>query len=140
MPVGAEKAYSALQDPALLVQCMPGCEKLEEVGPGEYAMRMKMVLAAISGQFEGKVRIADPNPPVSFQLIVEGNGKIGFMKGTGAMQLQPVSESVTEVHYQGDVEVGGTLATVGARLIEPTSKMMIKKFFEKISTLAATAA
>jgi carbon monoxide dehydrogenase subunit G len=33
--------------------------------------------------------------------------------------------------YDGDVQVGGTLAGVGQRLIDATAKMMIKKFFKK---------
>lgn len=132
---GQERAYAALQDPAILAQCMPGCEKLELIGPDEYAMRMKMALAAVAGLFDGKIRIADSNPHTSFTLIVEGAGKIGFMKGSGAITLKPADESSTEIHYEGDVQVGGTIAAVGSRLIDSTSKMMIRKFFEKFSSL-----
>ena len=32
--------------PAVLARCMPGCESLDKTGEDEYAMRMKMVLAA----------------------------------------------------------------------------------------------
>ncbi len=54
-------------------------------------MRMKLVLAAMSGLFQGKVRIADRNPPASFRLVVEGTGKIGFMKGEGVLTLTSAS-------------------------------------------------
>src|SRR2546429_7371372 len=60
---------------------MPGCESLEKIGPDEYRMKMKVLLAALSGEFEGKMRIADQAPPTSFRLIVEGSGRIGFLKG-----------------------------------------------------------
>jgi carbon monoxide dehydrogenase subunit G len=95
-------------------------------------MKMKMALAAISGQFEGKVRMADQNPPTSFRLIVEGTGKIGFMKGQGLLTLTPAPDG-TSVHFDGDVQVGGTMAAVGQRLIDATSKMMIKRFFDKLN-------
>jgi carbon monoxide dehydrogenase subunit G len=135
LAAGLERSYAALQDPVILAQCMPGCEKLEQTGPDEYAMRMKMALAAVAGLFEGKIRIADPNPHTSFTLIVEGTGKIGFLKGSGALTLKPVSDTSTEVHYDGEVQVGGTIAAVGSRLIDSTSKMMIRKFFEKFASL-----
>ncbi len=136
LPVGAERAYAALQDPTLLVQCMPGAEKLELIGPDEYSMKMKMALAALSGLFDGKVKITNQNPYSSFTLMVEGQGKIGFMKGTGNVTLKPLTDASTEVAYEGDVNVGGTIAAVGSRLIDSTSKMMIKRFFEKLATLA----
>ncbi len=135
LPIAKARAYEALRDPALLAQCIPGCEKLDLLGPDEYAMKMKMVLAAVSGLFDGKVRISDANPTDSFRLIVEGQGKIGFMKGEGAISLRPAGETQTEVHYDGDVLVGGTIAAVGSRLVDTTSKMMIKRFFDKFASL-----
>ena len=62
---------------------MPGCESLEKIGEDEYRMKMKMALASLSGTFDGKVRITEQSPPNSFKLMVEGSGKIGFMKGEG---------------------------------------------------------
>jgi len=120
-----------MQDPEILARAIPGCESLEKIGEDEYKMKMKMALASISGSFEGKVRITDQTPPTSFRLIVEGAGKIGFVKGDGLLNLSP-ADGGTEVTYEGDAQVGGTMAAVGQRLIDGTSKMMIKKFFEKL--------
>jgi carbon monoxide dehydrogenase subunit G len=131
-----DRAYALLQDPAVLARCMPGCEGLERVGEGEYAMKMKMVLAAVSGKFDGKVRIAEPEPPNRFRLIVEGAGKIGFMKGDGLLLLTPI-DGGTNVAFDGDVHVGGTLAAVGQRLLDTTARMLIKKFFDRLAETAS---
>lgn len=139
LPIAPERAYQILQDPAILAQAMPGCESLEQIGPDEYRMKMKVLLAALSGQFEGKVRIAEQAPPTSFRLIVEGNGRIGFLKGDGLLKLSLANTNPsvsTVVSYEGDAHVGGTMAAVGQRLIDGTAKMMIKRFFEKLATLA----
>ena len=127
-----EQAYQRMQDPEVLARCMPGCESLEKLGEGEYRMKMKMVLASVSGAFDGKVRIAERTPPESFRLIVEGSGKLGFMKGDGLLKFSAVKGG-TEVAYEGDVQVGGTIAAVGQRMIDGTAKMLIKRFFEKLS-------
>lgn len=132
LPFPVEQAYAILQDPEKLAAAIPGCETLEKTGDNEYKMKMKMALAAISGAFDGKIRITDQNPPSSFKLTVEGTGKIGFVKGEGLLKLSPSGEA-TEVAYDGDVQVGGTIAAVGQRLIDATSKTMIKKFFEKLA-------
>lgn len=145
-----ERAYHILQDPATLGQAMPGCESLEKIGPDEYRMKMNVLLAALSGQFEGKVRIAEPAPPTSFRLIVEGSGRIGFLKGDGLLKLSPAAtvgvppaapsgHPSTVVSYEGEAQVGGTMAAVGQRLVDGTAKMMIKKFFDKLASLATDA-
>ena len=136
VPTGRERAYQLLQDPAVLAKCMPGTDHLEKVGDDEYTMKMKMAIASIGGLFSGKVRLADQHPPDSFKLIVEGNGKIGFVKGEGLLNLIPQGQS-TEVQYDGDVQVGGTIASVGQRLLDTPAKMVIKKFFEKLAETAA---
>lgn len=135
LPIPQESAYALLQDPAVLAKCMPGCEGLDRTGPDEYAMRMKMVLASISGQFQGQVKISESNPPQSFRLLVEGTGKIGFMKGDGLLTLGP-AEGGTNVQFDGDVQVGGTMAAVGQRLMQTTASMIIKRFFDKLSAEA----
>jgi len=135
LPVPKEKAYTLLQDPVILAKCMPGTDRLDKIGDDHYEMKMKMVIAAISGSFDGKVRIADQNPPDSFRLIVEGSGKIGFMKGEGVLKLSSQSDT-TDVAFEGDVHIGGSIAAVGQRLLDSTSKLIIKKFFEKLTVAA----
>ena len=136
LPAPPERAYALLQDQAILAKCIPGCEGLDRVGEDDYAMRMKVGIAAISGRFDGKVRIADQKPPTSFRLIVEGSGKIGFIKGDGTIALSPADDG-SNVQFEGEVQIGGTIANVGQRLIEATAKMIIKRFFDKLAEEAA---
>lgn len=132
LPFTPERTYALMQDPAVLARAIPGCESLERTGDNEYRMKMKMMLASFSGAFEGKVRLIDPTPPTSFRMIVEGSGKIGFMKGEGVLTLS-AKDGGTEVAYDGEAQIGGTMAAVGQRLIDTTARMMIKRFFEKVA-------
>ena len=141
LAVPQERAFRLLQDPQVLARAMPGCESLELVGENEYAMRMKMVLASMSGLFQGKVRISESKPPSSFRLMVEGQGKIGFMKGEGLLTLTPAEAPdgpSCHIQYDGDVQVGGTIAAVGQRLLDTTARLLIKRFFEKLSSEASS--
>lgn len=138
VPLTRDRAYTLLQDPVMLAKCMPGTERLDKIGDDHYEMKMKMVIAAISGSFDGKVRIADPHPPESFRLLVEGNGKIGFVKGDGLLKLNAQGDSSTEVNFDGEVHIGGNIASVGQRLLDTTSKMLIKRFFTKFSASVAS--
>jgi uncharacterized protein len=132
LPFPPETAYEMMQDPKAIARAIPGCQELEKVAESEYRMKMNMVLGGLSGSFDGKVRIADQNPFSSFRLAVEGSGRIGFMKGEGLLKLAEV-EGGSEVRYEGEAQIGGTIAAVGQRLLDGTAKLMIRKFFEKLA-------
>lgn len=132
VPFPPERAYDLMQDPVLLAKAIPGCESLLKTGENEYTIKMKMVLASLSGAFDGKVSLTEPNRPHSFRMVVEGTGKIGFMKGDGLLRLT-ANEQGTEVAYDGDAQIGGKIAAVGNRMIDMTARMLIKRFFEKLS-------
>lgn len=132
LPLGQQAAWELLLDTAVLARAMPGCEGLEPVGPDEYKMKMQVGVAAMQGMFAGKIRIEDKNPPSSYRLVVEGNGKLGFVRGAGRLDLAPQPDG-TLVRYAGEVQVGGLIASVGERLLDMTTKMMIRRFFEALA-------
>lgn len=122
-------------DPAVLADCLPGCQQLVATGDGSYNMKMKVALAALSGEFAGKVAMEDLVPPSSYRLRVEGAGRIGFLNGHGDLRLSSVDDGSTLVAYQGEVQTGGTIAAVGQRLLDMTARMMIRRFFEKLDSI-----
>ena len=139
LAISQERTYALLLDPVILAKCIPGCESLDRVADNEYAMKMKMVLASISGQFQGKVKITDANPPTSFKMLVDGSGKIGFVKGEGVLNLSTAGDG-TSVQYEGDVQVGGTMAAVGQRLLGTVTRVLIAEFFRGLERRVAPRA
>jgi carbon monoxide dehydrogenase subunit G len=129
-----QKVWDAFLDPARLKKAIPGCEKLEAVGPDEYKATMKIGVGGVKGTFEGKVRLADKKPPESYKLAVEGSGGPGFVRGETVISLSEI-EGGTRVAYSADVQVGGLIASVGQRMLGGVSKMMADKFFGKMSDL-----
>ena len=81
-----EKVWQFLLDPEVLKASLPGCEKLEEVGPDEYIATMKIGISFIRGTFTGKVKISDKNEPESYKMAVEGSGPQGQVSGVGDLE------------------------------------------------------
>ncbi len=133
LPAPQQKVWQALLDPNVLARTLPGCESLDPIGENQYKMRMKLAISSVEGLFDASVHLQDPQPPTSYRLEIDGKGKIGFVKGGGTFSLEPEGETATIVHYEGDVRVGGMIAGVGQRLMDMTSKMMIKRFFSSLS-------
>jgi len=134
VPAPRQKVWDAFQDPEQLKQAIPGCEKLEAIGPDEYKATMKVGVGGVKGTFEGKVRLSDKNPPESYKMAVEGSGGPGFIRGETVITLTE-TDGGTKVSYVADLQVGGLIASVGQRMLGGVSKMMADKFFNSMSAL-----
>lgn len=137
LPAPRQRVWDALLDPVVLAATLPGCEALEPVGENQYKMKMKLAMASVQGVFDGKVSLEDQQPPESYRMRVQGSGRIGFINGVGSLRLEAAGDDETVVHYSGDVKVGGMIAGVGQRLLDLTSKIMIKRFFEALAKTLA---
>jgi len=124
-----ERVWQSLLDPAVLQACLPGCERLDVVGEDEYEATMKIGVAMIRGTFTGRVKISDKVEPESYRMLVEGKGTQGQVSGDGTLEL--IDEGgTTRVRYRGEANVRGTLARVGARVMQPAAKMIVGQFFQ----------
>jgi carbon monoxide dehydrogenase subunit G len=137
IPAPREKVWAAFLDPDILAQALPGCEKLEAIGPNEYKATMKIGVAAIKGTFEGKVKLSDLEPPNRYRMAVEGSGGPGFVRGDAGMEMSDV-DGGTKVSYDADVQVGGLIASVGQRMLGGVTKMMLDQFFTRMTELLAS--
>ncbi|MEE8256329.1 MAG: carbon monoxide dehydrogenase subunit G [Acidobacteriota bacterium] len=134
-----QAVWAALMDPEVLKKCLPGCEKLDPVGPDAYRAHMKVGIAAIKGSYQGSVSIHEKVAPEKFRMVVEGKGAPGFLRGEGSFELAEEG-SETVLRYQGTAQVGGMIAGVGQRLVQGAARMVVRKFFEALSShLASTA-
>ena len=132
-----QRVWNALTDPAVLQRCIPGCERLERTGENAYAVTLRAGVGAIKGVFTGVVRLDELRPPEHYRISVEGKGQPGFVKGSGILDLEE-REGNTVVRYVGDVQVGGTIASVGQRMIQGAAKMMASQFFTALEAEAKT--
>jgi carbon monoxide dehydrogenase subunit G len=123
-----ERVWNLLMDPAAISSCIPGCNKFEPDGEDRYAVTLTVGLAAITGTYDGTVVISEKTVNTSYRLVVEGQGRAGFVKGSSVIALRPVGES-TAIDVTGAVHTGGPIARVGQRLIAGVAKMMMDRFF-----------
>lgn len=123
-----ERVWAFLMDPEVLKGCLPGCEKMDLLGPDEYSATMRIGIAMIKGTFTGRVKISDKVEPSSYTMLVEGSGPQGQVSGTGRLELIDEGDS-TRVVYTGDANVRGTIARVGARMIQPAARTIVGQFF-----------
>jgi hypothetical protein len=123
-----DRVWVLLMDPAVLASCVPGCEKFEPAGEDRYSVAVTVGLAAITGKYTGTVAVLDKIEPTSYRLAVEGQGRAGFVNGSSAITLR-ADDAATVVDVTATVQIGGTIARLGQRLIGAAAKMMMDQFF-----------
>jgi carbon monoxide dehydrogenase subunit G len=123
-----KRVWALLMDPAVLSSCIPGCDRFEPDGVDRYKVTLKVGLAAITGTYDATVVLTDVIPETSYGLVVEGQGRPGFVKGSCAITLR-AEGAIAAVDVSATVQTGGQIARVGQRLISGVAKMMMDRFF-----------
>ena len=62
----------------------------------------------------------------------DGVAAVASCGGDGKVELVPKDEG-TEIHYSGEVQLGGMLAALGSRMLEGAAKKSIEEFFLSIA-------
>lgn len=127
-----QRVWTALNDPAVLARCIPGCESLQAVGTDEYKMTVSAGVASIRGTYDGQVRLSDKTEPTSYVMHASGAGGPGTISAICTITLLAASEG-TELTYEADAIIGGVVAGVGQRLITGVAKKMAGEFFGKVN-------
>ncbi len=131
LAVTQQQAWDALNDPAVLKVCIPGCDKVEATGENQYAIGMALKIGPVSAKFKGNIELSDIQPPVSYKLTFEGQGgPAGFGKGSAAVVLT-ANATGCELAYSVQASVGGKVAQLGQRLIDGAAKSMAEDFFKR---------
>lgn len=133
IPASRETVWAALNDPEVLKECIPGCEKLEMTSPTEMSATVTSKIGPVKAKFNGSVTLENINPPESYTIVGEGKGGVaGFAKGSADVSL--VEEGAeTVLTYTARAQVGGKLAQLGSRLIDSTARKMADDFFGKFT-------
>ena len=141
IPVEQAKVWAALNDPEILKTCIAGCETIERISDTEFKVAMTAAVGPVKAKFNGKLLLADLNPPNSYSLSFDGSGgAAGFGKGSAQVALTSEGPTSTKLVYNAKAQVGGKLAQVGARLIDGVAKKMADDFFVKFKATVAPVA
>jgi carbon monoxide dehydrogenase subunit G len=131
-PVEPQRVWALLNDPGILARCAPGCEELQKAGD-TFSGRMKIGIGSIKGTYRCQVRLAPASAPDAYTLTIEGKGPLGSVAGEVEFWLRSPAMNVTELRYEGQVDVGGVIASVGQPLLKSVSDYQARQFFERLN-------
>jgi uncharacterized protein len=121
--------WTYLSDVRKVAECAPGFQSLEELGPEHWKALVSIGIGPVKARFALDVTRPEMHEPDL--MVVKGRGKAPGSTAdlSGNMHLEAVSAALTRMDWEADVVVGGTLASVGARLMSSTAEKLTGQFF-----------
>lgn len=124
-----DQVWALLFDVEVLKQIankIPGItiERLVQLPEDRYEGMATIGVAMVKGKYEGTITVLEKRP--SDYVKFRGEGKSGANWAGGDMVLMfTEQEGKTLMRYEGTGNVGGTLASVGQRLMDTVGKHLI---------------
>lgn len=131
--VPIEALWTALNDPAVLQKCIPGCKEMIDEGGDRFRLILNLKVASVGGSFEGEISLSDKQPPQQCKVSVSGAGTLGQGSGSAMFSLETQSPG-TLMRYSGEGEIGGLVAGVGQRILKGVAKHLVGQFFKALRT------
>jgi carbon monoxide dehydrogenase subunit G len=129
IPAPRQRVWEALNDPAILKACIPGCRQLEKVSDTDFTAIVATKVGPVSATFRGSVNLSDLDPPNGYTLTGQGQGgAAGFARMGARVSLKQDSDD-TLLAYAAQADIGGKLASVGSRLVQTVARKNADDFF-----------
>jgi uncharacterized protein len=127
-----KKVWAFVVDPRQVGWCGPGVESIEEVDPTHFKARAKVGVGFVSARFVVNLELADTEEPIRAVIKASGQAPGSAVDALGTMNLSGPPEGPTTMNWEATVDISGTIASVGARLIEGTANKLIGQAFDCI--------
>lgn len=129
------EVWEALLDPDVLSRILPGCKRLDKTADNEFSGEINIRVGPVQGSFNGKVTLDDIDPPNGYRMEIAGQGRPGYVKGEGTLRLE--GDGPTTLHYDGDAQLSGRIASVGQRLVDSTARSLTRQGLQSLENIIA---
>jgi carbon monoxide dehydrogenase subunit G len=124
-----DRVWAFVIDPTQVGVCGPGVESIEVTDATHFKATAKVGVGFISARFVVNIEFAEMTAPDASTIKAHGQAPGSAVDATAHMRLSDGEAGGTRMDWDADVNIVGTIASVGARLIEGTASKMIDQTF-----------
>lgn len=134
-----QRVWDMLLDPQTLKSVIPGCEAIQKISDTHFRADVALGIGPVTGRYRANVELSDLDEPNAVTLTGAADGLLGFGKGEGRIRLEHDGSGGTLMSYEYDAAIGGKVASIGGRLLDGATKVIIGKFFVSLARQAGGA-
>ena len=125
-----DKVWAFVIDPNQVGHCGPGVESIEVIDGTHFKATAKVGIGFINTRFVVNMETAELTPPDEAVIRAHGQAPGSAVDANARMTLRDGPNGGTTMDWSADVAIAGSLASLGARLIEGTADKMIGQTFD----------
>ena len=124
-----ERVWERLMDPHFVAQSAPGVESVEAVDPTHFKVISGFGVGSIRVRFTMDIELFDIDAGKSAKMRVRGKAPGSAIDVVSKLQVDDAGSGGTQLKWSATSEVSGTVANVGARLMEGTARKLTEQFW-----------
>jgi carbon monoxide dehydrogenase subunit G len=132
--VPIKNVWAYLLDVNKVAACAPGFQSLEELGDEHWKAAVGVGVGAVKAKFILDVTRPELQEPELMVVKARGKAPGSAVDMSGDMHLTAVDDTQTRMDWQAHVVVSGTIASVGARLLQGLAEKLTGQFFACLKT------
>jgi carbon monoxide dehydrogenase subunit G len=136
VPAGPDRVWAAMFDPEVMRQVLPGCRRLEAVGPDRFDVTLAAGIGVLRGVFTGSVQFGDLVAPERCRMDITAGGSLGRVSGSGTVALTPAGDT-TSLEYQATFSFAGPMSSLGEPLMRGVAGTLTRDAMARFSALVA---
>lgn len=132
-----DKVWAGLSNPIEISGCVPGASITEQLDENNYKGEVSLKFGPVKSKYDGEITIAEMDNE-NHTMVLKGKGLDSKGKGSAEMTMNGKAKEVadgTEVDFEMVVNIQGTLAQFGSRLINDVSDQLMKQFVDNFKSM-----
>lgn len=125
-----EKVWNFLTDPHAVSQCAPGMKSVEVIVPEkQFKVIGGVSFGSMQVTFDTDVELVELNPPSHSKVKAHGTAPGSAVDVIGDMFLSDNPDGTTQLKWNADVRIAGTIASLASRLMGAVTNKLSEAFF-----------
>jgi carbon monoxide dehydrogenase subunit G len=124
-----QQVWAKLMDPDFVAASAPGVESVEAVDPTRFKVVSGLGVGSIKVRFKLDVELFDVVPEQQLKMRARGKAPGSAVDVVSHLRLEDAGPEKTRLNWSATSEVSGTVASVGARLLEGTARRLTEEFW-----------
>jgi uncharacterized protein len=124
-----ETVWARLMDPDFVAASAPGVESVEAVDPTHFKVVSGLGVGAVKVKFKLDIELSDIVEPERLRMAARGKAPGSAVDVLSSVRLEETGNGRTRLNWSATTNVSGTVASVGARLLEGTARRLTEEFW-----------
>lgn len=123
------RVWERLMDPDFVARSAPGVESVDTIDPTHFKVVSGFGVGSIKVRFAMVVELFDVVDNESAKMRIRGKAPGSALDVVSSMEIKDAGSNSSQLAWSATSEVSGTVASVGARLLEGTARKLTEQFW-----------